>query len=129
MAEKPTTEAPATAREMAQVENIIGRILQIGVIVSAIVMLIGLVLFLVTGQSGYPGTTIPLNMKDILVGTVQFKPYAVMMLGIYCLILTPVLRVVVSIYAFYKENDRLYVIITTAVLIILLFALVIGVHE
>lgn len=124
MAQKPTT-----AREMAQVETIIGRILQVGVIVSAIVMLIGLVLFLATGQSGYPGTTIPLKMGAILVGTLQFKPYAIMMLGIYCLILTPVLRVIVSIYAFYKEKDHLYVIITTAVLIILLVALVIGVHK
>lgn len=125
MAQKPVT----TAREMAQVETIIGRILQVGVIVSAIVMLIGMVLFLATGNSGYPGTTIPLKMGAILVGTLQFKPYAIMMLGIYCLILTPVLRVVVSIYAFYKEKDRLYVIITTAVLIILLIALVIGVHK
>lgn len=125
MAQKPVT----TAREMAQVETIIGRILQVGVIVSAIVMLIGMVLFLVTGNSGYPGTTIPLKMGAILVGTLQFKPYAIMMLGIYCLILTPVLRVVVSIYAFYKEKDHLYVIITTAVLIILLIALVIGVHK
>lgn len=125
MAQKPVT----TAREMAQVETIIGRILQVGVIVSAIVMLIGMVLFLATGNSGYPGTTIPLKMGAILVGTLQFKPYAIMMLGIYCLILTPVLRVVVSIYAFYKEKDYLYVIITTAVLIILLIALVIGVHK
>lgn len=125
MAQKPVT----TAREMAQVETIIGRILQVGVIVSAIVMLIGMVLFLATGNSGYPGTTIPLKMGAILVGTLQFKPYAIMMLGIYCLILTPVLRVVVSIYAFYKEKDHLYVIITTAVLIILLIALVIGVHK
>lgn len=120
---------PATAREMAEVETIIGRILQVGVIVSAIIMTIGLVLFLVTGTSGYPGTTIPLRMGAILLGTLQFKPYAIMMLGTYCLILTPVLRVIVSIYAFYKERDHLYVWITTTVLIILLFALVIGVHK
>ena len=51
-----------------------------------------------------------------------------MMLGVYCLILTPVLRVIVSIYAFYREKDRLYVTITTAVLLILIVALVIGVY-
>lgn len=118
----------ATAKEMAQVETIIGRILQVGVIVSAIVMLIGLVIFLVTGQSGYPGSTMPLSMGAILVGTWHLKAYAIMMLGTYCLILTPVLRVVVSIYAFYKERDHLYVAITTLVLVILLFALIIGVH-
>lgn len=118
---------PTTAKEMAQVQTIIGRILQVGVIFSAIVMLIGLVLFLVSGRSGYSGSYVPRRMGLILQGTWQLKPYAIMMLGIYCLILTPVLRVVVSIYAFYKEHDRLYVAITTLVLAILLVALAIGV--
>lgn len=118
---------PTTAKEMAQVQTIIGRILQVGVIFSAIVMLIGLVLFLVSGQSVYSGSYVPRRMGLILQGTWQLKPYAIMMLGVYCLILTPVLRVVVSIYAFYKEHDRLYVAITTLVLAILLVALAIGV--
>ncbi|MGJ3975744.1 DUF1634 domain-containing protein [Levilactobacillus brevis] len=118
---------PTTAKEMAQVQTIIGRILQVGVIFSAIVMLIGLVLFLVSGQSGYSGSYVPRRMGLILQGTWQLKPYAIMILGVYCLILTPVLRVVVSIYAFYKEHDRLYVAITTLVLAILLVALAIGV--
>ncbi|GEA98762.1 DUF1634 domain-containing protein [Levilactobacillus brevis] len=118
---------PTTAKEMAQVQTIIGRILQVGVIFSAIVMLIGLVLFLVSGQSGYSGSYVPRRMGLILQGTWQLKPYAIMMLGVYCLILTPVLRVVVSIYAFYKEHDHLYVSITTLVLAILLVALAIGV--
>ncbi len=116
----------ATATEMAQVETIIGRILQIGVVFSAIVMGIGLVILLATGDSGYAGHTVPLTMVAILVGSWQLKSYAIMMLGMYCLILTPVLRVVVSIYAFYKERDHLYVVITTAVLIILMIALAIG---
>lgn len=118
---------PTTAKEMVQVQTIIGRILQVGVIFSAIVMLIGLVLFLVSGRSGYSGSYVPRRMGLILQGTWQLKPYAIMMLGVYCLILTPVLRVVVSIYAFYKEHDRLYVAITTLVLAILLVALAIGV--
>ncbi len=54
------------------------------------------------------------------------KPYAVLMLGLFLLILTPVLRVVVSIYAFIKEKDRLYTWITTAVLVILIGAMIIG---
>ncbi|MBA1393641.1 DUF1634 domain-containing protein, partial [Lactobacillus sp. XV13L] len=50
----------------------------------------------------------------------------ILMLGIFLLILTPVLRVVVSIYAFLKEKDYLYVYITTFVLIILAFAMIAG---
>jgi len=124
MADKQT----ATSKEMLQVESVIGRILQVGVIFSAIVMAIGLGLFLITGKSGYPGTMVPRQMGLILQGTWQLKPYAIMMLGVYCLILTPVLRVVVSIYAFYKERDHLYVAITILVLFILMGALFIGVH-
>ncbi|WP_367295528.1 DUF1634 domain-containing protein [Levilactobacillus yonginensis] len=118
----------ATANEMAQVETVIGRILQVGVIVSAIIMLIGLAMFLTTGYSGYEGEFVPRRMATILTGTWQLRPYAIMMLGVYCLILTPVLRVIVSIYAFYKERDHLYVAITTLVLFILIAALLIGVH-
>ena len=123
-----TGKQPATAREMAAVETIIGRILRVGVIVSAVIMAVGLLIFLVTGQTGYPGTTLPLRLGAILLGTLQMKAYAVMMLGLYGLILTPVLRVVVSIYAFYRERDHLYVGITTTVLVILVTALVIGIY-
>ncbi len=56
-----------------------------------------------------------------------FKPYSIMMLGIFCLILTPILRVVVSIYSFYKEHDMLYVVITSIVLIILMISFVFGI--
>ncbi|KRM68251.1 DUF1634 domain-containing protein [Apilactobacillus ozensis] len=111
------------ADEMNEIELIIGKILRIGVIISATIMIIGLLLFLVTGNSGYDQNYIPNNFKVIFKGIVQLKPYAIMMLGIFCLILTPVLRVVVSIYSFYKEKDKLYVYITSIVLIILIFSL------
>ena len=51
-----------------------------------------------------------------------------MMLGIFLLILTPVLRVVISIYAFAKEKDHLYVWITSIVLVILIISFIIGHH-
>lgn len=128
MADKqPQQPAAATKQEMAHIEIMIGRILQIGVIVAAIIMVIGLILFLVNGgNSGYAANTHPTTIHAILVGTIRFKPYAIMMVGLFCLILTPVLRVVVSIYAFYKEKDHLYVIITTLVLIILCISFIIG---
>lgn len=51
-----------------------------------------------------------------------------MMAGIYLLILTPVLRVVISIYAFYQEKDMLYVKITSLVLLILIISVIVGHH-
>lgn len=127
MTDKQPQQPAATKQEMAHIETMIGRILQIGVVIAAVIMAIGLILFLVNGgNSGYAANAHPTTIHAILVGTAQLKPYAIMMVGMFCLILTPVLRVIVSIYAFYKEKDRLYVIITTLVLLILCISFIIG---
>ncbi|WP_334333551.1 MULTISPECIES: DUF1634 domain-containing protein [unclassified Companilactobacillus] len=114
-----------THEETKKVELIIGKILRIGVITSAIVILIGMGLYFMSG-SGYNPGDYPTRFSAIFAGLAAGKSYAVIMLGVFLLILTPVLRVVVSIYAFYKEHDKLYVIITTIVLIILMFAMFMG---
>lgn len=125
--DEQTHESKATKSEMAHIENIIGRILQVGVIVAAIVMLLGLILLLINGgNGGYAVGHQPTTISGIIAGTIALKPYAVMMVGMFCLIMTPVLRVVVSIYAFYKEHDVLYVWITSIVLIILCISFVVG---
>ncbi len=113
--------------EMADVQLIIGKILRLGVIISATVMIIGLVLLIVKGNGGYPHNAFPTDFTQIWAGIAELKPYAIMMLGIFLLILTPVLRVVVSIYSFYREGDSLYVWITTIVLVILGIGFVFGI--
>lgn len=118
--DKQQNSSPTTTTEMNHIEAIIGRILQIGVSIAAIIMLLGLILLIANGgKTGYPTNVHPTTMHAILSGVTQLKPYAVMMLGLFCLILTPILRVVVSIFAFWKERDRMYVVITTVVLVIL----------
>lgn len=116
-----------TTEEMADVQLIIGKILRLGVIISATVMIIGLLLLIVKGNGGYPNNAFPTDFTEIWLGIAQLKPYAIMMLGIFLLILTPVLRVVVSIYSFYREGDNLYVVITTIVLVILGISFVFGI--
>ncbi|APU72481.1 membrane protein [Companilactobacillus crustorum] len=123
----------STHDETRKVELVIGKILRVGVITSAIVILIGMALYFMNG-AGYPTIVkngqsmidFPKRFSDIFAGIIAGKSYAVIMLGVFLLILTPVLRVVVSIYAFYKEHDNLYVIITTIVLIILMIAMFLG---
>ena len=46
--------------------------------------------------------------------------------GLLLLILTPVVRVAVSILAFRAQRDRTYVLITSAVLVLLLLSFVLG---
>ncbi len=115
--------------KMEKIEIVIGNLLRAGVIISAAIMAIGFVMLIVTGNSGYPAGYHPHDFREIFAGIVALKPYAIMMLGIFCLILTPVLRVLVSIYSFYKEHDYLYVYITTFVMVVLIFSFWLGTHK
>jgi len=113
-------------QELLEIELMIGKILRIGVLVSSAVIIFGLVLFIVTGESGYPGETYPFHIVDIWRGLQEMRPFAWLMSGLILLLMTPVLRVVASIFSFLKEKDYLYVVITCIVLAVLVFAISIG---
>lgn len=113
-------------QDIVEVELAVSRWLRIGVIISALVIIFGLVLLFVQGSSGYEGSTFPHSLPDIYKGTVALKPYAVITTGLILLILTPVLRVAISIWVFMREGDKLYMGITTLVLIILVISFLIG---
>ena len=115
-----------TKEELLKIERNIGKILRIGVFVSTTVIIIGILMFLLSGHSGYAEGVWPDKFNEILSGLVEFKALAWLMTGLFLLILTPVLRVVASIVAFAKEGDKLYVAITTLVLIILIVAMFVG---
>lgn len=114
-----------TKKEMDHVEDVIGRVMQVGVILSAAVIVIGLLMLFVTGKSGYPAGVHPTTFAAIGRGVAALKPYAIIMLGLFLLILTPALRVLVSIYAFWEMHDQMYVWITSLVMVILIIAMVI----
>ncbi|MGH1648193.1 hypothetical protein IGI66_003249 [Enterococcus sp. AZ048] len=112
--------------EMLKIERSIGYILRIGVIVSAVIILVGLALLFLNPTAAHQT---PTTLETIFKGMVQFNGEAFVMFGLFCLILTPVLRVVVSIFAFAKEKDYLYVAITILVLIILIIGMSFGLVE
>lgn len=112
--------------ENCKIEVVIARCLQIGVGLSAAIIFIGFMMFLITGKSGYPGSTYPTNLTEVLRGVILLKPYAIILMGLLILILTPVFRVAVSIFAFLKEKDYMYVGITSVVLIILIIGFMLG---
>ncbi|WP_411679753.1 DUF1634 domain-containing protein [Clostridium thailandense] len=111
---------------IGEIEIIISKSLRIGVVLSSVVILSGLLMFLISGHSGYPGNSYPTSPYDILAGAVSLKPYGIILLGLMILIAIPVFRVGVSIIVFLKEKDYLYVKITTAVFIILIISLLMG---
>lgn len=114
------------SKDVEDLEIVISRAIKYGVIASAVIMLAGLMMFIITGVSGYPGDTFPTNLPAIFEGIITLKPYAIMMTGLFLLILTPVIRVGVSIIVFAKEKDYIFVKITLAVFIILIISFLLG---
>ena len=113
-------------RELNSVEIFVSRSLRTGVLLSAGVILVGLIKFLMLGESGYPGETYPTQIQDIIVGALQLKPFAIISAGLVLLILTPISRVGISILVFAKEKDWLYVGISTLVFVVLVCSFAFG---
>jgi uncharacterized membrane protein len=59
-------------------------------------------------------------------GLATADPGTLMMLATVLLILTPVARVVVSIYAFYVDHDRKYVVVTSIVFLIMVLTVILA---
>jgi uncharacterized membrane protein YfcA/uncharacterized membrane protein len=104
--------------------SIIGWILQGGVILSASIILIGLLMLLLNpaGFSVSELLSFPHSFGQIWAGLLALHPQAIIALGLMLLIATPILRVAVSIIAFALERDARFVVITALVLVILLLS-------
>lgn len=113
-------EAHKLTREPNEVEILVAQSLRFGVLLSAAVILVGLVLFLFSGEGGYPGESYPTQLKDIFAGALSLKPFAIILAGLVLLICTPIMRVGISVLVFLKEKDWLYVGISSVVFLILI---------
>lgn len=116
-----------------EVEQLIGRLLQIGVLVAAGVVLIGGVMLLVQHGSRpvefatFSTAASPLQgLAGIFRGALALDSMAIVQLGLVLLIATPVMRVALTLVAFALQRDRLYILLTAIVLGLLLYGLVWG---
>lgn len=112
------------------VELLLGRLLQVGVVSAAVVVLIGGGLYLARHGAGHPeygtfaGEPDALrSVSGILHAAAQLRSGGIIQLGLLLLIATPVARVAFSLLAFLREQDRTYVLITAFVLVLLLLSL------
>lgn len=113
-----------------RIEQIVGNLLRIGVIIAAGVVTAGAVVFLVRHGGEPPQYKIfrgePSNLRHVGgIVTDAFSGHArgLIQLGLLLLIATPVARVVFSIFGFALERDHAYVLITLIVLGVLAFSL------
>lgn len=109
---------------------ILGTLLRVGVLVSMIIVFIGGCMYMAEHGSekvNYGTFVVDLtsynSIPKIFSELFQFKSEAVIQFGILMLILTPILRVVFSVYSFLIEKDYLYVVIGIIVLGIILLSL------
>lgn len=107
-------------------ELFISSSLRLGVYLSAAVILIGMIMFFATGNSGYQTDQFPTTVGEVLSGTTFLKPSAMISLGLLLLIATPVFRVAASVLLFLFEKDYLYTVITLIVLCVLIISFSLG---
>jgi uncharacterized membrane protein len=116
-----------------QVEQSIGILLRVGVLLAAAVVLFGGILYLAHSGRMHANyhvfhsepadlRTPGLTAREAFSG----RPEAIIELGLLLLILTPIARVVFSVVAFARERDAMYVIMTLIVLTVLLYSLLAG---
>jgi uncharacterized membrane protein len=113
-----------------EIDQRMGKLLRTGVLTAAAVMLIGGVIYLVNAPSEMPQykqfhgapehfRSIPRIVLEALHGNAK----ALIQVGTLLMIATPVARVVFAAYAFARSRDKLYVAISSSVLILLLYGL------
>ena len=110
-----------------RMELIMGRLLQVGVLLASTVVLIGGFLYL----HSYAASPTDLrrfssepaafrNTAALFRDTRRGDPAAIIQIGILLLIATPIARVIFAGIAFAIERDRLYVAISMVILMVLL---------
>jgi uncharacterized membrane protein len=114
-----------------KMEAFIGNLLRGGVILAATTVLAGAILYLARhgheriSYAAYRGE--PLEYKTVagvLRNVAALRGRGIIQLGLLILIATPVARVLFSIFGFVRERDRLYAVVASIVLVILLYSLI-----
>jgi uncharacterized membrane protein len=117
-----------------KLEILVGKLLQVGVLCSAAVVLLGAIIYLFRHGSSpmslgaFHGEPADLRtIRGILRGVRTGRSRAIIQLGLLLLIATPIARVALSIFGFARERDHLYVALTSIVFVILLYSLLVSV--
>jgi uncharacterized membrane protein len=112
-------------------QNWVSVVLRTGVLVSALIALVGTLLNLsknasekVSYQTFHSGAN--LSVGSVFRNALSMDSRSIMLVAVIVLVLTPVARVIVALFGFIKEKDRIYIAITSVVLLTLLFSVIGG---
>ncbi len=111
-------------------DQIVGNLLRIGVIVASVVVAIGAAVFFAKHGASHehyhvfrsePG---PLrNVIGVVKDSLTFSGRGIMQLGLLLMIATPIMRVIFTLGSFIVLKDKAYIVITIIVLTVLLISL------
>jgi uncharacterized membrane protein len=118
----------------------ISHVLRGGVVVSLILIVLGLSISFVHHPQYVqnreelerlvePGAAFPRTLPEVARGIASLQGRAIAVSGLLVLILTPILRVAISIVAFIEQGDRRFALITITVILLLALSLVLGAVE
>jgi uncharacterized membrane protein len=113
-----------------RLETIIGKLLRVGVLAAAAIVLLGGSLYLlnkgaspVSYKKFQAASSDVRSIPEIFYSALHLQSEGLIQLGILVLVATPVARVVLALVGFALERDRLYTIVSLIVLLILVFSL------
>lgn len=116
-----------------QMDLAIGKLLRFGVIFSAILVFLGGILYLRNPLRSAPKyshflaeSTSLQRITGVLRDAVHLDATSVIQLGLLFLIATPVARVAFCVVGFARQRDRLYIVISSSVFVILIYSLIQG---
>lgn len=134
--EASAAAASAADREAAmraadeRMEQLLGGLLRLGVLVAAAIVLCGGALYLlhegrsVRSYARFVGEPAELrSVTGVLRSALALEGRALIQLGVLALIATPIVRVALSLVGFALQRDRMYILITLFVLTLLLLSL------
>ncbi|KLT69809.1 MULTISPECIES: DUF1634 domain-containing protein [Flavobacterium] len=115
-------------------QTIIGNLLRYGVWTSLSVAFIGGIVYLLHHGNELEDYSVfkenDRNIFEVITavyqGVIQGRGESIIFLGIVLLFLTPVFRVLLSLFSFFLEKDYLYVVITTIVIGIIVLSISFG---
>ena len=99
----------AVLSEVEDLNRLIFHVLRGGVLVSVAILVFG---FVLAGVTGRPILDHIVRPRELPVALYRFTPDGFLSLGVLLMIFTPVVRVFLSLLAYAKERDRMYVVLT-----------------
>ncbi len=114
--------------EKVNLNKTVSSILAAGIYTTIFFYIIGIILLLIKHEdlTDFNQTTFK-NVSDFLKSIFKLEPESFLYAGTVTLILTPILRVFISVLFFYKNHDKKFFYITLMVAVILVISILMGV--